>query len=74
MCLGFQHSLIHMLEKWEKKALDKEGNMSAVFMVLSKPFNTINHDLLHTFFIKKTIFCPSLDFLNVMLEITLKFS
>ena len=34
-----------MLEKW-KKALDKEENMSAIFMDLSKAFDTINHDLL----------------------------
>ena len=40
-----QHSLIVMLEKW-KKALDKEENMSAIFMDLSKTFDTINHDLL----------------------------
>ena len=42
---GTQHSLIVMLEKW-KKALDKEENMSAIFMDLSKAFDTINHDLL----------------------------
>ena len=40
-----QHSLIAMLEKL-KKALDKEENMSAIFMDLSKAFDTINHDLL----------------------------
>ena len=42
---GTQHSLIAMLEKW-KKALDKEENMSAIFMDLSKAFDTINHNLL----------------------------
>ena len=42
---GTQHSLIAMLEKW-KKALDKEENISAIFMDLSKAFETINHDLL----------------------------
>ena len=42
---GTQHSLIVMLEKW-KKASDKEENMSAIFMDLSKAFDTINHDLL----------------------------
>ena len=34
-----------MLEKWEK-ALDKGENMSAIFMDLSKAFDTINHGLL----------------------------
>ena len=42
---GTQHSLIVMLEKW-KKALDKEENMSAIFMDISKVFDTINHGLL----------------------------
>ena len=42
---GTQHSLIVMLEKWNK-ASDKEENMSAIFMDLSKAFDTINHDLL----------------------------
>ena len=41
---GTQHSLVVMLEKW-KKALDKEENMSAIFMDLSKAFDTINHGL-----------------------------
>ena len=40
-----RHSLIVMLEKW-KKALDKEENMSAIFMDLSKALDTINHYLL----------------------------
>ena len=44
---GTQHSLIAMLEKW-KKALDKEENLSAIFMDLSKVFDTINYDLLLT--------------------------
>ena len=39
---GTQHSLIEMLEKW-KKALDIEEDMSAIFMDLSKAFDTINH-------------------------------
>ena len=42
---GTQHSLIVMLQK-PKKALDKEENMSAIFMDLSKAFDTINHNLL----------------------------
>ena len=42
---GTQHSSIAMLEKW-KKALDKEENISAIFMDLPKAFDTINHDLL----------------------------
>ena len=42
---GTQYSLIVMLEKW-KKTLDKEENMSAIFMDLSKALDTINHDLL----------------------------
>ena len=40
-----QHSLKVMLEKW-KKALDKEENISAIFMDLSKDFDIINHGLL----------------------------
>ena len=44
---GTQHSLIVYLEKW-KKSLDKEENMSAIFMDLSKAFDTINHCLLLT--------------------------
>ena len=42
---GTQHCLMVMLEKW-KKALGKEKNMLAIFMDLSKVFNTINHGLL----------------------------
>ena len=42
---GTQHSLIVMLQK-PKKALDKEENMSAIFMDLSKAFDSINHGLL----------------------------
>ena len=41
--LGAQHSLIVMLKKW-KKALDKEENMSAIFVDLSKAFDAINND------------------------------
>ena len=37
---GTQHSLIVVLEKCEK-TLDKEENMSAIFMDLSKAFDTI---------------------------------
>ena len=50
MCHGFQEITWHtaffnvLLDKW-KKALDKE-NMSVIFMVLSKAFDTINHGLL----------------------------
>ena len=32
------------MEKW-KSALDKEENICALFMDLSKAFDTINHDL-----------------------------
>ena len=43
---GTQHSsLIVMLEKWGKN-VDKEENVSAMFMDLPKAFGTINHDLL----------------------------
>ena len=40
-----QNSLVVMLEKW-KRALDKGEYVSALFMGLSKAFDTINHDLL----------------------------
>ena len=41
---GTQHSLIPMLEK-SKKALDKEENISAIFMDLLKAYDTTNHGL-----------------------------
>ena len=40
-----QHSLLKMLELW-KKALDQRKSVSAIFMDLSKAFDTLNHDLL----------------------------
>ena len=40
-----QHCLVNMLEKW-KNTLDKGGFVCAIFMNLSKVFDTMNHDLL----------------------------
>ena len=40
-----QHCLLKMLEKW-KEALDKGNFAHAIFMDLSKAFDTLNHDLL----------------------------
>ena len=40
-----QHCLLKLLEKW-KEALDKGNFVDAIFMDLSKAFNTLNHDLL----------------------------
>ena len=50
MCHGFQEIIWHarliaMLEKW-KKYLDKEKNMSAIFMDLSKAFHNLNYGIL----------------------------
>ena len=42
---SIQHSLVNMLEKW-KNTLDKGGFVCAIFMDLSKAFDTMNHDLL----------------------------
>ena len=42
---GTQHLLVTMLEKW-KKAVDNGEYVSALFLDLSKVFDTINHDLL----------------------------
>ena len=40
-----QHSLLKMLELW-KEALDKGTSVGAIFIDLSKAFDTLNHDLL----------------------------
>ena len=40
-----QHCLMSMLEM-RKNTLDKEGCISAIYMVLSKAFDTLNHNLL----------------------------
>ena len=40
-----QYCLTYMLEKW-KNTLDKGKHVGAVFMYLSKAFDTLNHDLL----------------------------
>ena len=40
-----QHSLVNMLEKW-KNTLDKGGFPCAIFIDLSKAFDTMNHDLI----------------------------
>ena len=40
-----QYCLTYMLENW-KNTLDKGKHVGAVFMDLSKAFDTINHDLL----------------------------
>ena len=42
---NMQYCLTYMLEKW-KNTLDKGKHVGAVFMDLSKAFDTINHDLL----------------------------
>ena len=39
-----QHSLLKMLELW-KETLEKRKSVGAIFMDLSKAFDTLNHDL-----------------------------
>ena len=40
-----QHFLQKMLELW-KKTLDKDKSVGAIFMNLSKAFDTLNHNLI----------------------------
>ena len=42
---GTQHSLLTILERW-KKGIYNGAYASALFMVLSKAFDTINHNLM----------------------------
>ena len=42
-----QHSPLKMLKLW-KEALDKGKSVGAIFIYLSKAFDTLNHDLLIT--------------------------
>ena len=42
---GTQHLLLTMLEKW-KRGIDNGSYVSALFIDLSKAFDTINHDLM----------------------------
>ena len=40
-----QNALLNMIEKW-KQVLDKVKKVATIFMVLSKAFDTLNHNLL----------------------------
>ena len=40
-----QNCLMHMIEMW-KDTLDKRGYVCAMFVDLSKAFDTLNHNLL----------------------------
>ena len=52
-----QHCLMSMLQIW-KNTLHKGGYVSAIFINLSKAFETLNHDTLETYgFHRDSIFC-----------------
>ena len=58
---GTQHLLVTMLEKW-KRGIDNGAYVSALFMNLSKAFNTINHDLM---LVKLEAYGSSINTLNL---------
>ena len=59
---GTKHSLLTMLEKW-KRGIDNEEYVSALFMDISKGFDTISHDLM---LVKLTAYGFSTNALSLM--------